>query len=328
MAKKYSVGLVGEASYQAAIADLKPGEHIDLVPEPSNPHDPRAIAARDGEGRPIGYLPRDHWLTEALLDQAKSCTTIVERIEGGDDGRPSLGVVLQVELASTLKSAKDPIPAHTRVMLKDVRPKPIDEDRAVSSNKKIGKGCGCALIGLIGLFIVVGVFGEGTKDEEASQAAPAAASATEEAAVIAWYDGIMDAAAPCDVASKRMGEITIAISEGNASMFDGYGAAQRTQAACRESSMAVGGVSIPAAFEGELEEQAEEARDTCQLAYAARRQSAEAAMEVFDGDMRPSKMSTMTELAQQGSNGIMACVAQAMQVVDAAGVDIARLQAQ
>lgn len=107
MAKRYSVGIVGESNYQSAIASLREGEHVQLVPEPDNPHDPRAVSVRDGEGSTIGYLPRDHWLTATLLDEGKTCTARVERIEGGDAGRPSRGVVLNVELGGGQPASSD-----------------------------------------------------------------------------------------------------------------------------------------------------------------------------------------------------------------------------
>ncbi|MGX7926488.1 HIRAN domain-containing protein [Tsuneonella sp. HG094] len=98
MPKSYSVGIVGESNYQAAIRNLREGERVFLQPEPDNPHDPRAIAVRDGEGQTIGYIPRDSWLTGAIIDEGKGSRALVERIDGGDRGRPSLGVVLAVEL--------------------------------------------------------------------------------------------------------------------------------------------------------------------------------------------------------------------------------------
>jgi hypothetical protein len=98
MAKTYSVGLVGESNYQDAIGLLDVGERVWLSPEPDNPHDPRAIVARDANGAPIGYVPRDSWLTGALIDEGKGSRAIVESIEGGDAGRPNRGVVLSVEL--------------------------------------------------------------------------------------------------------------------------------------------------------------------------------------------------------------------------------------
>lgn len=55
----YVTNLRGEQYYQAAAreADLRPGQTLHLVPEPSNPHDPFAVAvyAEHGEG-PVGYV--------------------------------------------------------------------------------------------------------------------------------------------------------------------------------------------------------------------------------------------------------------------------------
>ena len=132
MGRRYSVGIVGESNYQQTIGELRQGEHVDLVPEPDNPHDNRAVSVRDGDGSTIGYLPRGHWLTDAILDQRKQCTARVERIEGGDAGRPSLGVVIEVELGGdgVMPTASTPIGASTAKRLAK------DPDKA--SNWKAG----------------------------------------------------------------------------------------------------------------------------------------------------------------------------------------------
>lgn len=41
-----------------ALAELKVGERVDLVPEPLNPHDPNAVAIRF-RGKKLGYVPRE-----------------------------------------------------------------------------------------------------------------------------------------------------------------------------------------------------------------------------------------------------------------------------
>lgn len=95
MAKSYRVGIVGEANYQKAIAGLRVGEIVQLRPEPDNPHDPRAVAVVDGDGATIGYLPREHWLKDALLDQGKTAMATVGDLHMGET---ATGVVLDVSL--------------------------------------------------------------------------------------------------------------------------------------------------------------------------------------------------------------------------------------
>ncbi|MBI2315664.1 MAG: HIRAN domain-containing protein [Betaproteobacteria bacterium] len=42
---------------KAAFAELRPGDRLDLVREPSNPHDPNAVRV-EWRGRKLGYVPR------------------------------------------------------------------------------------------------------------------------------------------------------------------------------------------------------------------------------------------------------------------------------
>lgn len=100
MARPYPVTLVGTKSYQRAIAGVCEGEPAFLLHEPDNPHDDRAIAvvaAYTGEpGETIGYLPRDSWLGEALLDEGKGFRAQIKRLSRGDDG--ITGVVIEIVL--------------------------------------------------------------------------------------------------------------------------------------------------------------------------------------------------------------------------------------
>lgn len=92
----YHVGLRGESNYQPAIHKTLPGEPISLKPEPSNPHDPRAIQALNRRGDLIGYLPRDGWLTEMILDQGHEPVCTIASISRASYGLP-YGVVIAVE---------------------------------------------------------------------------------------------------------------------------------------------------------------------------------------------------------------------------------------
>ena len=94
--KFYPVGIVGERSYQDAIARLNEGQQVMLWHEPGNPYDDRAIAVAMSTGATIGYLPRDHWLRDVLLDEGKPFTAWVLRLakEGA-----ATGVVIEVTLS-------------------------------------------------------------------------------------------------------------------------------------------------------------------------------------------------------------------------------------
>ena len=95
-AKSYPVGIVGESNYQGTIRHLRVGQLVKLLHEPSNPYDSRAIAVAASNGDTIGYIPRDFWLRDALLDEAKPCSA---RVLNLSKGPKATGVTIEVALA-------------------------------------------------------------------------------------------------------------------------------------------------------------------------------------------------------------------------------------
>lgn len=94
--KTYPVGIVGEKNYQAAIRKLREGDQVTLWHEPDNPYDERAIAVATATGATIGYIGKDSWLRDVLLEEAKPCTAGVLRLASGPKGT---GVTIEVTLA-------------------------------------------------------------------------------------------------------------------------------------------------------------------------------------------------------------------------------------
>lgn len=70
------------SSRQAAIAELRPGEVIRLIPEPHNRRDSKAVALFTTGDRQIGYLSRDvARLVAAAADRGQTATACVERTQ-------------------------------------------------------------------------------------------------------------------------------------------------------------------------------------------------------------------------------------------------------
>ncbi len=101
---RYTVHLVGEANFQAAIARLSSGDPVTIQHEPDNPYDPRALRCADLTGETIGYIARDSWLTRAIIDEKTTTRAQVEAIIGGERGKPLRGVVLTVLTAADAKA--------------------------------------------------------------------------------------------------------------------------------------------------------------------------------------------------------------------------------
>lgn len=151
---------------------------------------------------------------------------------------------------------------------------------------------------------------------KAGTASPALVAAVKE-----LHDGIMGASASCDAASKNLADIAGGLTEGRTSVYDGYGAANRSEDACRSSWTEMGDVAIPAALTGTIAEQAEKTRDVCRDAMLAKQMGASTMQEVFDGNFKPSKMQEMQEQANAAQAGTLACVANLFTVAGMAGVD-------
>lgn len=89
----WPVGLAGESHYQPAIARCDPGQGVALIPEPTNVFDPRAIMVWSEAGEQIGYIPRDCWVAEALLDEGAKLHAVIASMAGA---APMRAVVLDV----------------------------------------------------------------------------------------------------------------------------------------------------------------------------------------------------------------------------------------
>jgi hypothetical protein len=105
------LSIVGESHYQTALLSItnsSPGEEVavdciaELVPEPTNPHDPHAVMVRV-EGQCVGYLSRQNARKfgprlKKMLDagQPAICNAYIGCKP--DTGNPNLGVSLEVIL--------------------------------------------------------------------------------------------------------------------------------------------------------------------------------------------------------------------------------------
>lgn len=86
--------IVGESNYQDAIRKIGVYDDVFLIHEPENTYDARAIRVESSYAETIGYLPRDGWLTKAILDQGKPAKAWVASVEKGEGNY--LGVALEV----------------------------------------------------------------------------------------------------------------------------------------------------------------------------------------------------------------------------------------
>ncbi|MEA3390052.1 MAG: HIRAN domain-containing protein [Pseudomonadota bacterium] len=94
--RTYSVGVVGEQNYQAAISLCKVGDRVALFHEIGNPHDEDAIVVLSRAGHTIGYIPRDCFVQQVVHDQGRACAAIIQKLTIGK--RDFVEIVLEVSI--------------------------------------------------------------------------------------------------------------------------------------------------------------------------------------------------------------------------------------
>lgn len=98
MGRSYTIGLAGELNYQTNIKRARIGDAAALRLEPDNPHDSRAVAVENRTGETIGYLPRDSFVHELVVDRGQPVAVHIASIGEADNGK--LGVQITVEKSS------------------------------------------------------------------------------------------------------------------------------------------------------------------------------------------------------------------------------------
>lgn len=86
-------------SRQEELALCRPGDEVQLVREPDNPHDRMAVAIFSTRGIRVGYLKRDRavWIG-SKIDRGYEVRAIVERVKGSNLPGSALGLVMRVSM--------------------------------------------------------------------------------------------------------------------------------------------------------------------------------------------------------------------------------------
>lgn len=103
------------SSRQEELRRCRPGESVDLVREPDNPHDPLAVAIVSARGIRVGYLRRQYaqWIAAKIDDGRAFPVAIVERVKGINLPGSTLGIVVRLNLDGEVPEL--PAPALRRV---------------------------------------------------------------------------------------------------------------------------------------------------------------------------------------------------------------------
>jgi len=93
----YTLNVAGESYRQDAIKHCREGEFLVLKREPENKFGENAVAVLRENGEQIGYISRDNaeWVAR-VMDEGKKVEAKIKCITGGKKGKPTLGVVIDV----------------------------------------------------------------------------------------------------------------------------------------------------------------------------------------------------------------------------------------
>ena len=91
---------------QSIIKQLDAGERVTLIREPDNRYDPNAIRVECDLGQ-IGYIPAETALNNLASEMDRGCevTAIISDITGGEPGKPTRGVNLEITVASVAQTS-------------------------------------------------------------------------------------------------------------------------------------------------------------------------------------------------------------------------------
>lgn len=192
-------------------------------------------------------------------------------------------------------------------------------------------GCG-GLIAVIAIIVAIsGGSSTGGKEAEASRLEATADKIDAEANRVEQSDGkqalvnnyrtMLKLAKGCD---PMIGAIGDAAKTGSPVAM--FAAAKEGQARCQEAWLGISKLSPADGLPDAVREKEQKAIKTCGSAYFLRQRAMETAMEVADGDAKPSKIASIQEDLQTGQGGVMLCVAEYFDAAGAAGVKTDQLR--
>lgn len=102
---EYTIHLAGESFCQPACSRARPGDAVSFTPEPRNRYDSMAVRVDGADGKPLGYIPRDHWFQRIPHTNETDFAGRVRRVMGGGGPQPNYGIVLIVWTAGDVDRA-------------------------------------------------------------------------------------------------------------------------------------------------------------------------------------------------------------------------------
>lgn len=134
------------------------------------------------------------------------------------------------------------------------------------------------------------------------------------------FHRVIGTAKPCDEAVSALGK---AANTGN--QYTTYQVAKEGSDACQAATASLNDMTAPDNLSSANTEAVDKALKICRGAYMFRQMGMAEAMEIADGNSRPSKVSEMAEHLKDGQTGTVLCVAEMFYAANKIGVDLKRL---
>jgi len=151
--------------------------------------------------------------------------------------------------------------------------------------------------------------------------APKPTPADGQAEVTAMWTALKAATKPCDDANQRMSDVTEALGKGS-TVYTAYDTATWASKVCWDSSGDLSSIPRPKSFPKPIRKKFDQAIDDCQEAYLYRSTSLTEMATVFNGDRRPSRISTVKGLSASATTKSLTCIMALTATAQEAGVKL------
>lgn len=183
----------------------------------------------------------------------------------------------------------------------------LSKAKQSKQNKDTLFGClGCG--GLIVAAMIVGSLSMGSGNGDAN-------AASGKDGLVANYRTVLSLAKACDPMIGAVGE---AGSTGSPVAM--YAAAKDGHTKCKDTWLKISDIKPADGLSDEVREKEKEALETCSTAYYLRQRALETAMNIADGDAKPSTITSVQDDLKAGQAGVLLCVGRYSGAAGAAGV--------
>lgn len=190
----------------------------------------------------------------------------------------------------------------------------LSEKELAERKTKHRGGIGCAAVIVLALFFWIWSCNSGGK----TTAVERTATAADRAAVKTFYSTIVAKAGNCDADNKLAMDAVSKLGSGG-SAYSAYPLVKNAKASCEAYARDLATVTVPD-VPAKAKDKLDSAIDNCGAGSISRVQTLDTAMQILDGDMKPSTLTAFKESGNASQAGMLGCVADIYAAADAVGL--------